>query len=124
MMNINTKATNLSITPAIGEYVEKKVEMLEKFFRGVEGVLVNVEVARTTRHHKSGDIFKAEIHINANGEEYYATAETEDLYASIDKVKDEIIHELTSKRKKTLRLFRKGGTKIKNMLKGIRMWKR
>ena len=54
-----------------------------------------------------------------DGGEYYASAETEDLYASIDKVKDEIVRELTSKRKKALRLFRKGGAKIKNMLKGF-----
>lgn len=118
-MKINTKATNISITPAIAEYVEKKVNALEKFFRGIDDVLVNVEVGKTTRHHKSGNFFKAEIHLMANGEEYYANAETEDLYASIDKVKDEIVHELTSKRKKAIRLFRKGGVQIKNMLKGI-----
>ncbi len=118
-MKINLKATNISITPAISEYIEKRTQSLEKFFRGVDGILLNIEVGKTTRHHKSGDIFRAEIHINANGEEYYASAETEDLYASIDKVKDEIVHELTSKRKKALRLFRKGSTKIKNMLKGI-----
>jgi hypothetical protein len=33
-MNINTKATGITITPSISEYVEKKVGMLEKFFRG------------------------------------------------------------------------------------------
>lgn len=128
-MNINTKATNIIITPSVSEYIEKKIVMLEKFFRGIEGVLVNVEVGKTTRHHKSGDIFKAEIHIIAAGEEYYAVTETEDLYAAIDQVKDAIVHELTSKRKKTLRLFRKGGAKIKNLIKGIgevggRGWKR
>lgn len=118
-MNINTKATNITLTPAITEYVDKKVGMLEKFFRGMDDVLVNVEVGKTTRHHKSGDIFKAEIHISANGQEYYAVTETEDLYAAIDMVKDDIVRELTSKRKKAIRLFRKGGAKLKNLLKGI-----
>lgn len=92
--------------------------MLEKFFHEEE-VLVNVEVGRTTKHHKSGDIFRAEIHITASGEEYYSAAEKDDLYAAIDEVKDEIVHELTSKRKRALRLFRRGGAKIKNLLKGI-----
>ncbi len=117
-MIINKKATNISFTPAISEYIEKKINTLEKFFGGGE-VLVNIEVGRTTKHHKSGDVFRAEIHINTRGEEYYAVAEKDDLYAAIDEVKDEIIHELTSRRKKAMRLFRRGGAKIKNLLKAI-----
>lgn len=118
-MKTNIKATNLSITPAIAEYIDKKIGMLEKFAAGEE-TLVNVEVGRTTRHHKSGDVFKAEIRIEKGGQQYYAVAETEDLYAAIDEVKDEIVRELTSSRKKALRLIRKGGAKIKNLLKGWR----
>ena len=128
-MKINTKATGISLTPSISRYIEKKISMFEKFFRGAEEILVNVEVGKTTKHHKSGDIFRAEIRLNASGKEYYAVAEAEDLYAAIDEVKDEIVHGLTSKRKKTLRLFRKGGSQIKNLLKGIinigdKSWKR
>jgi putative sigma-54 modulation protein len=117
-MKINIKATGITLTPSISEYIEKKMDMFEKFFAGAE-VLINIEVGRTTKHHKSGDIFRAEIKITANGEEYYAVSETEDLYAAIDEVKDEIFHSLTSRRKKAYRLFRKGGAKIKNLLKGI-----
>lgn len=94
--------------------------MLEKFFSGADEVLVNVEVGRTTKHHKSGDIFRAEIHILIGGQEYYSVAETEDLYAAIDEVKDEIAEKLSSKRKKTIDLFRRGGAKIKDLLKGFR----
>ena len=117
-MKLNIKATGIALTTPISEYIEKKINMLDKFFRGEEA-LVNIEVGRTTRHHKSGDIFRAEIRVNVSGEEYYAVAETEDLYASIDKVKDEIIRELTSQRKRAKRLFRKGAAKIKNLLKGL-----
>ncbi len=118
-MILNTKATGISLTPSITDYIWKKVNILEKFFRSEE-ILANIEVGRTTRHHKSGDIFRAEIHITADGEEYYAVAEKNDLYAAIDEVKDEIVHELTSKRKKALHLFRRGGAKIKNLLRGIK----
>ncbi len=118
-MKINTKATNISITPEISEYIEKKVQMLEKFFANIDDVLVNVEVGKTTKHHKSGDVFRAEIKINANGEEYYTFVESDDLYASIDKVKDEIGYSLSSNKKKSLRMIRKGGQMIKNMMKGF-----
>jgi putative sigma-54 modulation protein len=122
-MKINKKATGISLTPSITDYINKKVGMLDKFFEGKE-VLVNVEVGRTTKHHKSGDIFRAEIHINLDSQEYYAVSETEDLYASIDEVKDEIVHELTKKRRKSLHLFRRGGAQIKNLIKGIYFWPR
>jgi len=127
-MRTNIKATGITLTPSISDYIEKKINMLEKFFSGEE-VLVNVEVGRTTKHHKSGDIFRAEIHLTAGGEEYYSVAETEDLYAAIDEVKDEIVHKLTSSRRKTYHLLRRGGAQIKNLLKGIadmgdRSWKR
>ncbi len=121
-MNINVKATNISLTPAISEYIDKKLDMLRKFFSNVEEVLVNVEVGKTTRHHKQGDIYKAEIHITADGHEYYAVKETEDLYAAIDEVKDEIVRELTSSRKKALRLLRKGSLRLKEMVKNIYPW--
>jgi putative sigma-54 modulation protein len=128
-MKINIKATGISLTTSISEYIEKKINMLDKFFQDFDDVLVNVEVGKISKHHKSGDIFRAEIQITAGGQTYYAESETEDLYAAIDVVKDDIVHELTSKRKKTLRLFRRGGAQIKNLLKGIvdvgdRSWKR
>ncbi len=127
-MKINIKATGTTLTPSISEYINKKVDMLDKFFEGKE-VLVNVEVGKISKHHKSGDIFRAEIHIADGGQEYYAVAEAEDLYAAIDEVKDEIVHELTSKRRKSLHLFRRGGAQIKNLMKGIinigdRSWRR
>ena len=128
-MTINIKATGISLTLFISEYAKKKVNMLEKFFRTTDEILVNVEVGKISRHHKSGNIFRAEIQIMADGQAYYAVSETENLYAAIDEVKDEIVHELTSRRKKALRLFRRGGAKIKNLLKGIvsigdKSWKR
>ncbi len=128
-MKINTKATNISLTPSISEYIEKKISALEKFYKREEDIVVNVEVGRTTQHHKSGDIFRAEIHIRSRGNEYYASAETEDLYTAIDEVKDKIVYELTSTRKRTKRLFRKGGAQIKNLLRGAvnvggKSWKR
>ncbi len=128
-MKINIKATNISLTPAISEYIEKKINTLNKFYKEDEEIIINVEVGKTTEHHKSGDIFRAEIHIRSRGNEYYATAETEDLYASIDQVKNNIVRELTSTRKRAMRLIRKGGSGIKNMLRGVsdiggKSWKR
>jgi putative sigma-54 modulation protein len=118
-MKINIKATNISLTPAISEYIEKKIFMLEKFFRDPNNALTNIEVGKISKHHKSGDVFRAEIQISDSGQNYYAVVETEDLYAAIDEVKDEIAYEMTSKKKKALRLFRRGSAQIKNWIKGF-----
>jgi putative sigma-54 modulation protein len=127
-MKINVKATNITLTPSISDYIDKKLGMLEKFFEGRE-VLASVEVGKTTRHHKSGDFFRAEIHLTAGGEDYYSVSETDDLYASIDEVKDEIAQIITSSRNKSMSLVRRGGAQIKNIMKGIsgassRGWKK
>lgn len=118
-MNINIKATGISLTPAISEYADKKTRMLEKFFGKESEVLINIEVGKTTKHHKSGDVFRAEMRVVANGKDYYSVVETEDLYAAIDEVKDEIAYQLSSKKKKALHLIRRGGIKIKNLLRGF-----
>ena len=119
-MRVQIKATGLSLSDAIEEYVEKKVGALSKYLN--EDELVSVEVGKTTRHHKSGEIFKAEIFIRGGGKEYYAISEKEDLYAAIDDVKDEMVREITSSKDKTKTLLRRGGARIKNLIKRL-TWK-
>ena len=119
-MNIKTKTTSLSLTPAISEYIEKRLSTIDKFFKDDTTAKLDLELAKTTNHHKKGDIFRAEIHIVANGINAYASSEKEDLYMAIDSVKDEILSEIKSSNKKQRSLIRKGGAKIKNIIKGIK----
>ena len=117
-MKINIKATNIDLTQNITDYLEKKLSVLDKFFKDEE-VLVNVEIGKESTHHKSGNIFKTEIHLKLLGEEIYIAVDKDDLYATIDEAKDEIVSEITSKRKKAMRMLRKGGQKIKNIIKNF-----
>jgi ribosomal subunit interface protein len=48
-----------------------------------------MEVAKSTRHHKKGDVFRAEIHVRLPGSLVYAEAETDDLYTAITAAKRE-----------------------------------
>ena len=120
-MNIKIRSSNLDLTPAIEEYVNKKISSLEKFFGGQDSILCEVEVGKTTDHHKSGDIFKAEVNITGgNISQIYAVAQEVDLYTAIDVVRDEAEREIVSKKNKKDTLFRRGAQKIKNILKNIR----
>jgi ribosomal subunit interface protein len=117
-MKINIKATGIELTPAVSDYVHKKVGMIEKYVDGDSLVVAQVEVAKVTEHHKLGEVFRAEIHLTG-GMDVYAAEETEDLYASIDKVKDEVISELTTQKGKQITLTRRGAAMFKAAAKGF-----
>ncbi len=118
-MNINIKTTTISLTPAISEYVEKRLRSIESFLQDDPTAQCDVELAKTTNHHKHGDIFKAEVHIVAKDTNIYASVEKEDLYAAIDVVKDEVVRKLKSSKDKRQSLVRRGGAQVKNILKGF-----
>ena len=78
-MEIKVLGKELKVTEAINDYVEKKLERIDKYFE-----TASAEV--TIRAEKNEQI--AEVTVSANGESYRAEAEEKDLYASIDKVID------------------------------------
>ncbi len=107
------------MTPAIEDYAVKKVSSLEKFFgNDKDTALCEVELGKTTGHHKTGDIFRAEINIVRPGQnQFYAVAEESDLYAAIDVVRDQIEREIVAKKEKRETLFRRGATRFKSFFR-------
>jgi ribosomal subunit interface protein len=119
-MKINLKATGIELTEAITNYAEKKVNALEKYInKPADSYMAHVEVGRTTKHHKEGEIFKAEFHITGSGMDIYAVSEAEDLYAAIDKVEAEAARELQSEKGRNRKLLRRGQRAIKEMIRGF-----
>ncbi len=119
VIQTDIKVIGLELTPAIKDYTEAKVLQLDKFVDSTTGsARAEVEIAKTTAHHRHGEVFKAEINLHTNGHRFYATATTEDLYASLDKVKDEIIRQVTSAHNKEQTLFRRGSRRLKNLFRG------
>ncbi|MES3004594.1 MAG: ribosome-associated translation inhibitor RaiA [Patescibacteria group bacterium] len=117
-MNIKIRSTNFELTPAIEEYVYKKLSSLDKFF--VSEALCEVEIGKSTNAHKTGDIFKAEINIVGGGiDQVYVTTEEIDLYTAIDIVRDEAERSIVNKKKKKDTMIRKGGAMVKNLLKRL-----
>src|SRR3989344_4587115 len=119
-MKKTLKATNIALTPAIEDYVDKKLSALDRFVpQGDESLQCAVEVGKTTKHHMKGDVFKAEVNLHIAGKNLYAVSERDDLYAAIDEVKDEIVRQLTAHKTKSTTLMRKGALQIKNIMKGL-----
>jgi ribosomal subunit interface protein len=117
-MSINIKTTNIELTGAINDYVNKRLSSLEKFLK--EGVMTGyVEIGKTTNHHKQGEVFKAEFDIIIDGQKFFAMSEKDDLYAAIDDAKEEIVRRITSTKDRKLTLYRRGAKSVKKMLKGL-----
>jgi len=111
----------MELTPAISSYVHKKVSSIEKYLPAQVGtdVVAQVEVGKSTRHHKAGNIFRAEVHITGGSLDLYAVSELDNLYAAVDVVKDEIVHNVLQLKGKRETLARKGAEMMKNMMKGF-----
>ena len=113
----------MELTPAIHDYVIKRVTNLEKILSKIEekGGEVNVdfEVARTTNHHKSGEVFHADCLINIKGEKFYTSVDEEDLYAAIDAVKENLYRDISKSKDRKQTLFKRGAASVKKMMKGL-----
>ena len=82
-------------------------------------VSCQVELSKTTNHHKAGDIFRAEINLQKDGKQFRAVSEQETIMSAMDEAKDEILRELKSYKSKQMTMMRRGGAAIKDMVKGI-----
>jgi putative sigma-54 modulation protein len=118
-MRLNIKATNIELTPAISAYVEKKLSAVEKYLESNVDAVAQIEVGKTTQHHKSGEVFKAEAHLIGGGIDIYAFNEQADLYAAIDMLKDELSQKLSHVKGKREALTRRGARMVKNMMRGL-----
>ena len=109
----------MDLTPAIGDYVDKKNEAINKFVESGQDINIYVEVGKTTNHHKQGNYFKAEFDVTIDGEKFFTVSEKNDLYKAIDDSKDQMIKSIKNKKNRKNTLFKRGAISVKKMIKGI-----
>jgi len=82
----------MELTPAIKDYVDEKVGSLAKFLppNSADLIEARVEVGKPSKHHHTGPVYYAEVNLKIGGKLIRANEENYDLYAAIDKVRDEI----------------------------------
>ena len=101
-MEVKVLGKELKVTEAINDYVEKKLERIDKYFE-----TASAEV--TIRTEKNEQI--AEVSVMANGEKYRAEAEEKDLYASLDRVADILEGQIRKTKTKKEKMMREGSLK-------------
>ncbi len=85
-MQLNITARHLKLTPAISDYVQKKIEKANRFFDNLIWCQVILGVEKN-RH-------IAEIVLHASGRTFTAKEQSIDLYAAIDLASDKLDEQL------------------------------
>jgi putative sigma-54 modulation protein len=117
MIKRHVNSTNMDLTDAISDYLDKKISGLDKFVHSIDDAIARIEVGRTTNHHHKGEVFRAEINLEYSDHKFRAVAEADDLYKAIDMAKEEMANEITKSTRKTRHLLKRGKQKIKELIK-------
>lgn len=104
-MNIKVTGKNIEITDAIREYIEKRVEKLEKF----EGKNTEINVVCSVEREEQ----IVEIQISHDGEFIRIEEKNNDLYASIDLAMDRAERQLRKDKEKKIDQKREASLKDK-----------
>jgi ribosomal subunit interface protein len=121
-MNIKIQGAQMEVSEAMETYVTRKLQSLEKLVD--ENSLFEVELGKISKHHRSGDVYKAEFNVRSHGDYSRVCVEGEDVYAAVDKARDELDNILSSKKDKKHTLWKKGSMRIKEFIHGIAKKKR
>jgi len=106
-MNIKIKSTRLELTPAIHEYLQTKMDMIEKYLGEIKMINCDVEIEKAVGGQHKGEIFRAEVNLQVPGKLLRVEKTESDLYKAIDKVKDHL--ELVIKKHKEKLMDKKKG---------------
>ncbi len=95
-MRIDIQATSLEATPPLKEYIERKIGGLEKFLRkfNPESVAAEVEVARSTKHHRHGRVYHVDVNLIMPKKMIRAAYDGEDIRVTIDIVRNKLQREI------------------------------
>ena len=91
-MQINISGHHVEVTQALKDYVQSKVNKLERHFEYITNVQVTLTVEKLMK--------KAEATIHASCAELHANADDENMYAAIDGLTDKLDRQLLKHKEK------------------------
>ncbi|MBB1485724.1 ribosome hibernation-promoting factor, HPF/YfiA family [Oceanospirillum sediminis] len=91
-MQLNITGQHLELTDSLRDYVSSKVSRLERHVDNITNVQVTLKVEKERQI--------AEITLHVAGADLHATAEAEDMYASIDALIDKMDRQLIKHKEK------------------------
>ncbi|MDR3348467.1 MAG: ribosome-associated translation inhibitor RaiA [Acidaminococcales bacterium] len=107
-MNIAVRGKNIDITPALRDYVEKRVSKVTKYFSEVGNIHAILSVEKNQHC--------VEVTVPVNGIILRAQEITGDMYSSVDLVVDKIERQITKYKTKLMKRFRSGADRFRSEL--------
>jgi len=104
-MKITVKAHHATITKALREYAEKKIERLTRFFDQIQEIVIDLQIANVANENET---HIASATVFASGTQLRAEESTKSMYASIDGLLDKL--EVQLKKYKAKRSWNWDGT--------------
>ena len=101
-MKITIRAKNFKLILSLEEYINRKINYLERFFLNPLEADFRVEIEKTTQHHRKGKVFQTSAQIKLPGKIIRAESVSQDLRLAIDEVKEELQQELKKYKEKML----------------------
>lgn len=130
-MRVNIRQKNIEVTPALRVYIEEKIiRVAEKFLQkqaSTDLPILDVEVERTTAHHRKGEIYRVAIRLCAGTQCFHASAQDIDVHAACDQVEEELRRELYGKKNRITAIFRRGARIFKKNMRfdpAARFWRK
>lgn len=113
---INYKATNTELNSELQQLLEAKFTSLEKYLGDETDISCDVEFQKVAPH-ENGNIFRVEANLWFNGTMYRADATEDQFEKAIDEVRAELDKELRRANKKHHSLLKRGGRRLKDMMR-------
>ncbi len=109
-MKIYITTIHLDLTPTFRTYIEKNLSPVERLIKKYDPdgtVKLKLEIARTTKHHKHGDVFMAAANLDLPKNILRAEARADDPRKAVDLLKNILSGEVRKYRTKDLSSRRK-----------------
>lgn len=103
-MNYNVRGENIEVTPAIREYVEKKIAKLERYFTETPNANVHVNLKLYNDKRSKVEVTIPMANLVLRAEEVH-----DDMYAAIDLITDKLERQIRKHKTKVNRKFREKG---------------
>ncbi len=111
-MKTTLKQTNIAINPTEQKHIDRHVAGISRRVSKYGAALIlNIEVGRTTRHHRKGEVYRAECMLQLPKKTLRAEAEAEDIVKAFEMCRKGLEREIdtykASKEEKDYRQARK-----------------
>ncbi|MFA7365061.1 MAG: ribosome-associated translation inhibitor RaiA [Patescibacteria group bacterium] len=90
-MNIKIKGSRVILSDTVKDYVEKKMNMVEKYLGDLKVTNCDVELENIPSDQKNGDVYRVEVNLFVVGKVLRVEKSETTINKAVDKVKDHLV---------------------------------